>query len=252
MDLFCVGPIARYVEDVALALPVISGPDWVDPYAVPAPLGDPGAVAPGGLRVGWFADDPRLDVSAQTRAALAAAVSALADAGAATVEVGAPWDEDPTALFFACVAADGGVQLRADVGEAGAHVPQFQALIEAVGRARPTAAGWFAVQRRVFALRARLRALAASVDVLLCPVVPGPAPRHGEPPGGPVAAGEDPYRAFDYVHLLALGGLPAASVPAGSQDGMPLGVQVAAAPFREDRVLAAAAAIEARLRPGPG
>ncbi len=42
MDLFCVGPLARYVEDIALVLPVISGPDGVDPYAVPAPLGDPG------------------------------------------------------------------------------------------------------------------------------------------------------------------------------------------------------------------
>ena len=247
MDLFCVGPIARYVEDVALALPVIAGPDWIDPYAVPAPLGDPGGVALEGLRVGWFADDPRLEVSAETRAALAAAVAALADAGARPVEVRAPWDEDPTALFFACVAADGGAQLRTDVGTGGEHVPQFQALIDAVERSPPAAADWFAVQRRVFALRARVRALAASTDVLLCPVVAGPAPRHGEPPGPPVAAGGDPYRAFDYVHLMALGGLPAASVPAGSQDGLPLGVQVAAAPFREDRVLAAAAAIESRL-----
>ena len=65
----------------------------------------------------------------------------------------------------------------------------------------------------------------------------------------PAAAGEDPYRAFDYVHLLALGGVPAASVPAGTQDGLPLGIQVAAAPFREDLVLAAAGAIESRLGP---
>jgi amidase len=233
---------------VALALPIISGPDWIDPYAVPAPLGDPGTVALDGLRVGWFADDPRLAVSRATHDALAGAVGALAGAGAQVTELGAPWDEDPTALFFDCVAADGGAQLREDLGSVERHVPQFQALIDAVERVEQSAAGWFALQRRVFALRRRVRELAASVDVLLCPVVAGPAPRHGESPGPPMPEPE-PYRAFDYVHLIALAGLPAASVPAGREDGLPIGVQVAAGPFREDVVLAAAAVIELRLGP---
>jgi len=57
------------------------------------------------------------------------------------------------------------------------------------------------------------------------------------------------YRAFDYVHLLALAGLPVASVPAGVEAGLPIGVQVAAGPFREHVLLAAAAAIEARVTP---
>jgi len=59
----------------------------------------------GELRVGWFANDPRLDVSAATHAALARASDALRDAGAQVIEVQAPWDEDPTELFFGCVAA---------------------------------------------------------------------------------------------------------------------------------------------------
>ena len=111
----------------------------------------------------------------------------------------------------------------------------------------PRAAEWFSVQARVFALRAAVRALASEVDVLLCPVVAGSAPRHGEPPGGLPQERYGEFRAFDYVHLIALGGLPAASVPAGREDGLPIGVQVAAAPYREDLVLAAAAALEAAL-----
>jgi amidase len=79
-------------------------------------------------------------------------------------------------------------------------------------------------------------------------VVAGPAPRHGELPGAPPPSGDE-YRAFDYVHLLALAGLPAASVPAGSEDGLPIGVQVAAGPFCEHVLLAAAAALEARVDP---
>lgn len=249
MDLFCVGPIARYVEDVVLVLPIISGPDWIDPHAVPAPLGDPSDVAVGDLRVGWFANDPRLDVSAATHAALARASDALRDAGAQVIEIQAPWDEDPTELFFGCVAGDGGDQLRSDLGADGRRHPRFQAFIDAVGTCRPSAGDWFAVQRRVYDLRARMRALATSVDVLLCPVVAGPAPLHGETPGVAAIGEGNDYRAFDYVHLLALAGLPVASVPAGLEAGLPIGVQVAAGPFREHVLLAAAAAIEARVTP---
>ncbi len=248
MDLFCVGPIARFTEDIGLVLPVISGPDWQDPYAVPAPLRDPAAVNLKGLRVGVFADDPQLGVSCGTLAALARAGRVLAEAGAAVEEVAAPWDDDPTELFFACVAADGGAQVRADLAAAqGRHHPLMSGLLDAVSARRPTASEWFSVQARVFALRAAVRAMASEVDVLLCPVVAGPAPHHGQPPGGlpPEQYGE--FRAFDYVHLIALGGLPAASVPAGREGGLPIGVQVAAAPYREDLVLAAGAALEAAL-----
>jgi Asp-tRNA(Asn)/Glu-tRNA(Gln) amidotransferase A subunit family amidase len=248
MDLFCVGPLARYVEDIALVMPLITGPDGVDPFCVPAPLGDPRSVDVSGLRVGVFADDPRLSVTGGTLCALARAARTLGDAGADVVEVSAPWDDDPTDLFFECVAADGGAQVRADLEAAGGrHHVLMMELVAAVGARSPRAQDWFEVQARVFALRRAVRALASSVDVLLCPVVAGPAPLHGEPPGGLPRASYGEYRAFDYVHLMALGGLPACSVPVGGEGGLPVGVQVAAAPWREDLVLAAAAALEARL-----
>src|SRR6202035_5439405 len=96
-------------------------------------------------------------------AALARAADALRDAGAQVLEVHPPWDEDPTELFFACVAADGGAQLRDGLGAGVRHHPRFQALIDAVERNHLSAGDWFAVQRRVYGLRARMRALAASV-----------------------------------------------------------------------------------------
>jgi amidase len=45
------GPLARYVEDLALILPILAGVDWSDPAIVPMPLGDPQAVPLKGLRV---------------------------------------------------------------------------------------------------------------------------------------------------------------------------------------------------------
>jgi Asp-tRNA(Asn)/Glu-tRNA(Gln) amidotransferase A subunit family amidase len=246
MDLFCVGPIARSVDDLALALRVISGPDGVDPFAVPAPLRDHRAVELAGLKVGVFADDPRLVVTPGTLAAVERAAGILSDLGASVDQVSAPWQDDPTELFFTCVAADGGAQLRADLAAAnGQHHWLMTELLAAVSEHALSAAEWFSAQRRIYALRHAVRALAEQVDVLICPVVAGPAPRHGEPPGGLPKERYNEFRGFDYVHLIALGGLPAASVPVGSEDGLPVGVQVAAAPYREDLVLAAAAGLEA-------
>jgi Asp-tRNA(Asn)/Glu-tRNA(Gln) amidotransferase A subunit family amidase len=246
MDLFCVGPIARFAEDISLVLPLISGPDWIDPYAVPAPLRDHRRVELATLKIGWFTDDPRVSVTPGTKAAVAAAADALSGIGAEVREISAPWEEDPTELFFACVAADGGVQLRGDLAAAGGrHHPLMRELMAAVSERSPAAADWFGAQERIHRLRCSVRALVDEVDVLLCPVVAGPAPRHGQPPAGLPQESYGQFRAFDYVHLVALGGLPAASVPVGQEDGLPVGVQVAAAPYREDIVLAVAAALEA-------
>jgi Asp-tRNA(Asn)/Glu-tRNA(Gln) amidotransferase A subunit family amidase len=247
MDLYCVGPIARFVADVALALAVIAGPDGVDPYAPPVRLAKGPPPDPAGMRVGWLAESPRVEISSGTASAVDAAVEALAEAGATTRRVEPPWDPDPTALFLSAIAADGGAQMRRDVaGAGGEHHPEFAALLETMAARALSAEAWFVLQGEVFALRAAVRALFDDVDVLVCPVAAGPAPPHGRAPGpGGDADDAGLPHAFDFVHLIALAGLPAVSVPVGSEDGLPVGVQVAGPPFREDVVLAVAGALEA-------
>jgi amidase len=241
MDMYCVGPLARFVEDLELVLPVIAGPDGADPYAVPMPLTTERPDADE-LRVGWFASSPDVTVTPGTEAAVTAAAASLADAGAAIRSIDPPWEPSPTELFMAAVVADGGAQARADVAAAGGrHHPQFRDFLDAAAERALSAAEWFALQRDIFGLRAAVRRLFAGLDILLCPVVAGPAPRHGEPPAGLPREEYGRYRAFDFFHLVAIAGLPAASVPVGSEDGLPIGVQVVGAPFREDLVLTAAA-----------
>jgi amidase len=244
MDLYCVGPLARYAQDLELILPVIAGPDGIDPYAVPAPLVS-GRSDPAELRVGWFLDSPRVRSTPGTRATVAAVVGSLEDAGASVRAVEPPWDPDPTDLFMTAVVADGGAQARADVADAGGrHHPQFKSFLDAAPERTLTAEGWFAVQRDILDLRTKTRQLFTALDILICPVVAGPAPRHGEPPAGLPREEYGRYRAFDFVHLVAIGGLPAASVPAGTEDGLPVGVQVVGPPFREDLVLTVASLLE--------
>jgi hypothetical protein len=43
------GPLARYVEDLDMMLPIIGGSDGVDPFAYDLPVGDPRATNVTGL-----------------------------------------------------------------------------------------------------------------------------------------------------------------------------------------------------------
>ncbi len=250
MDFTCVGPMARHVEDLALLLPVIAGADGIDPYAVDAPLAAPPALDGRRLRVAWYDRHPDApEPTAGTRAAVRAAVEALAAAGHDVREIEPPrvgGERTATTLFFAAAGADGGAGMRDAVAAAGGrHHPQFQALLDGAAAAPTVTAGaYLALQEEVFGFRARVRALAAEHDVILSPVVAGPAPRHGEAPAGVPAEDYLRYESFEFCHLNAVAGLPAASVPVAVEDGLPVGVQVAAAAFREDLVLAVAALLE--------
>ncbi len=247
-DLMCVGPMARHVSDLHLLLQIIAGPDDIDPYTAPVPLGEPGAVALAGLRVGWFDNDGITPVSAATSAAVNAAATVLAAAGAEVRAADMPDLAAATPLFFALAGADGGTRTRADLqGADGRHHAQFAHLLAGFGAALQLA-DFFALQRRVFDFRARLRGyMQAHYDVLLAPVTTGPAPRHGEASRGVPQAEYFTYRGFNYSHAFSLAGLPVAVVPAGVEDSLPLGVQVIARPWREDVALAAAACIERSL-----
>lgn len=111
---------------------------------------------------------------------------------------------------------------------------------------------------------------AGDYDLVLCPALPLPAPPHDQTPQIP--------HAFASVTLFNLLGLPAGVVPvttvrsgeesqgarttdrwrraAGMAErgsvGLPVGVQLAARPWREDLVLAAMTAIEAHVTGQPG
>jgi len=76
-------------------------------------------------------------------------------------------------------------------------------------------------------------------DVILCPVNPYPALPHGSWPQ------EDILPSFSYTAAYNLTGWPGAVVRAGtSPEGLPIGVQVVARPWREDVALAVAKHIE--------
>jgi fatty acid amide hydrolase len=107
-----VGPLARTVDDVALALEILNGgrAPAVEP---PRPLGDPAAVDIARLRVAYYTDDGTFAVSPAVRRAVVEAAGHLAGRGAQVAEWRPPAVGDAVALLFGIVSADGGRGLRA-------------------------------------------------------------------------------------------------------------------------------------------
>jgi Asp-tRNA(Asn)/Glu-tRNA(Gln) amidotransferase A subunit family amidase len=246
LDMVCIGPMARSVEDVALLLRTIAGRDGADPFVGAAGYrGDHRAVSPSSLRVGFYAQDGVWPATRATDAAVRRAAEALAAAGADVVEVVPPPLEEATDLFFRMMAADGGARARADLAPAeGRHTDQMLFVLELIEEFAVSAAGLFELMQRWASLRSGLQQFAAAYDVVLSPVTPAPAPLHGCQPGDEPL---ESYAAWSNVMAYSIAGLPAAVVPVGEERGLPLGAHVAAAPFRDHVALAAAAAIEEAL-----
>ena len=237
-----IGPLARYVEDLALSLPLICGPDGEDPYAVPVPLGDPGAVDPAGLRIAWYDDNGIVTAHADIRRVVAETAQALAADGLRVeqkllpetrrlVDLTTEFRETTNAGFIRRLlerhgTAQTGDQLKGYLTEAGLananHVDP--ALLEAIDAAR-----------------GRVLAFFADYDAILCPASFAIARPHG-------ASHADSFDEWGYMQIYNLLGWPGLSVRAGSSaDGMPVGVQVVSAPWREDVALALGARIEALM-----
>src|SRR5258706_4706571 len=80
-----VGPMARFVNDLALVMPILCGPDGVDSNVIPMP---PKRRRPKlrGLKVAYYTDDGISPASKPTADAVRAAVKALSEAGCRVVE----------------------------------------------------------------------------------------------------------------------------------------------------------------------
>jgi Asp-tRNA(Asn)/Glu-tRNA(Gln) amidotransferase A subunit family amidase len=246
LDMSTLGPMAASVDDLALLLPLIVGPDDVDPLAGADPRRDPRDVAIAGLRVGFYVGDGVSTATVGTRAAVERAAHALADAGAHVDQATPPPLVDVPEIAFRMMAADGGARARADLAPAGGrHVEQMTRLLEDIAPFELSAAGFFELMERWAGLRSSIRRFVATFDVVLCPVAAGPAPLHGCRPSddGELTSYDDYAHSFAY----AIAGLPSASVPAGGERGLPIGVQVVAHAFRDDVALAAASYLESAL-----
>lgn len=240
--LFQIGPMARFVEDLILTLPIIAGVDWRDPAIVPMPLGDPRAVNLKSLRVAFHTDNGIVSPTPETVRVVKAAVKSLSDVGVA-VEEGRPADiEQAYEIFLNLFGADGGAGMQMLLQMAGTTEthPLIQRLLELIRpRAMSTAEfGGMLVKWDMW--RSAMLSFLEKYDVIICPVNAYPAMPHDTTFDKPPA--------FSYTMTYNLTGWPGVVVRGGtSPEGLPIGVQMVARPWREDVALAVAQHIETAL-----
>jgi amidase len=225
----CLGPMARDLGDLELALQVIAGPDGRDGDVPPVPLQATAPPAVGELRLAVAPTVPGATVSAAMRGEVERVAAAASDAGA-RVEERLP-DVDWDALY-----------------------PLFGELLMAITGAldpgsEPRSLAWYltALERRDV-LIAAWEAYFAGLDGLIFPAAMTTAFPHC-PPGSEIDVDGTPvpYREIGMVYAFSnLTGLPALAVPSGHDaGGLPAGIQIAGARWSEMRLLAVAGALQA-------
>jgi amidase len=238
-DLNVVGPMARDVVDLEMALDILAGADGHRAPGWRLQLPAARAKTLSELRFALWLDDSTYPVEAEVRSVLEAAVTAVRWAGARIVDV-----RPPVAL--------------PDL--VGLHKELLYPLMARSSKLLHR--DWLSANEKREQLRARVADFFREIDALLMPVavVPAIAHNHDEPLARRkihMDGGTRPYLdMFGWVGLATVAYLPATVVPVGrTPSGLPVGIQIVG-PYLEDRTtLAAARCVEELLGgfvPPPG
>jgi amidase len=233
------GPLARRVADLRVALAIMAGADWRDPWSVPVPVQATGDQR---VRIALVPDPSPGGTAPEVQHAVLMVGAVLADEGYLVEEVEPPGIEEAAAVWLDILKADMETAMETMQPPWGVEQATFVERLFAL-------AGPPALVRTLEAYVARIRlqrawgAFLNDGRVIVAPV-------YG---GLPFAARDslaDVAGTFGRMSITtacnALG-LPAVAVPGGLAEGLPIGVQVIGAGFQEEACLRVAEAIESRV-----
>ncbi len=242
-----VGPLARTIRDVYELFRVVAGWEPGDPMAAPIPTGAlDEALGDRAIRIGFFEDDGRTMVTAETREAVRAAARAAGRAGH-HVEPFRPEGLDKARQLWDIFFAEVGLTLLGEtLNGAERALPILKAFLKGAAPHPPlTSSGFIHAWIERDEARANLLRQMETYRVLICPVAAIPAFRHGARKWKVDGTDVEYLDAMSYTHWFNILGNPAVVVPVGkSAEGLPIGVQVVGRPFEEEVILAVAAQIE--------
>src|SRR5437667_7407284 len=242
-----VGPMARTVGDLKVLFEVMQGPDYGDPSSAPVPVRWPGEDELKKIRVGYFEDDGRTPVTAETRTAVESAAQALRRAGFKVERFRPEGLELARQLWWNFFGIAGGMLLGPMTkGREADLSPILKEFLSWVA-AEPTHTGHTLLDAWIQRDLVRMQVFQQMRDypILLSPVAAVPAFRHGERSWKIDGQTVRYLDAWSYTEWFNLLGTPAAVVPvAQSAEGLPIGVQISGLPWEEETVLAVAAALE--------
>lgn len=232
------GPMARYVQDLKLVLPYLSGPDGRSPYTPPVAIGPSEPLSE--LRIAYFTENGFTPVEKEIQNVVKNAATSLAD-DVKSVRQARPdmvqyafnlhWD-----LFLG---GDRGKRFRQGMQALG--ITEFSwEMQEFLRQADACELTTTELQQRMADIdkyRINMLNFMKDFDVLISPVFPKPAKIHG--------IGLKEIRDFSYAMAHNLTGWPTVSVRCGtSKEGLPIGVLVAAKPWKDTTALNVAERLE--------
>lgn len=236
-----IGPMARRVEDLWTMMPILVGMDGLDRTVAPMRYGDPAQVPLRDLRVAYFTDNGIAAADAETRAVVETAAKALASEVRSVEECRPAGIEESYELEMKMIGPDGGDGLRdylKDIGSMRLH-PLLEGWLRKLEPYRTDVAGFADYWASLDKFRDRMYAFGNRFDAVLSPVASRPAIPHG------MSIDDEVFRGFSYTMTYNVCGWPAAVVRCGTSAGrLPIGVQIAANPWREDVALALARILE--------
>lgn len=252
-----IGPLARNVADAALVLDIMAGRDDLDGTTIERDEQSYTAVSDElkGKKIGIIKEYMGEGLSADVRAVIEQAIEKLKAAGAEITEVSLPSLPMALAVYYIICPAELSSNLgRYDGQRYGYHAPEAANLDESYTQSRGIGFGkeakrrimigtyvlssgyYDAYYKRAQIVRTKLikefEAAFEQVEFLLGPVAPTTAFKIGE-------NASDPLQMYlsDVMTVGAnLAGTPAISLPAGIQQGLPVGLQLMG-PQRGDREL---------------
>ena len=242
------GPMTRTAADSSLMLSVVARPDARDGYAGTACPIDWLATGPRnleGMRIAYSRDLGYVSVAPDILRVVDAAVERLKSLGAEVVEID-PGFDSPKATFDTLWHA-GASRLLDGLNDArrDALDPGLRAIAEH-GKTL-TLTDYLVAREARTALTAHMAEFHREFDLLVTPTLPlSPfAAGHDVPPGSDYVDWVD-WTPFSYPFNLTQ--QPAASLPCGLDDhGLPVGLHLVGPRYRDDRVMAVARLLEARL-----
>ena len=258
IDLLVCGPMARYAEDLALAMEVLAGPEPRDAPAWRLELPPPRHERLSDYRIAVLDEEPVCPISGAVKAAIAHTADVCEQAGASVERgVALPFDSRSAHRTYLTL-------LRGALAGAISKA-QFDEELDFANRARDDSSyrtliacafvqrhrDWLITDAQRLSLRKAWSHFFSRYDALLCPIAPTPAWPHDSRDRYErtidVAGTDISY--FDQIHWAGvpiLSYLPATTIPAQrSDEGLPIGVQILADYLQDHTALGLARLIEA-------
>ncbi len=241
------GPMARYVKDLDYLAPIMAGPDFKDAAVVPMPWPDYGQVDLSKLKVAFFPENGVAKTSDETKATIKKAAKWMSEVSMDVIE-DCPKDllVELGTIRRDLIIGDSWEWLRRATERAGSKT-YGESLRQRLETAGPpiTTAEYSKLLEMQDANRSKMLQWFSQYDVIICPATSSPA--------GEINGSYDPESRYmdnpgeSYTKPFNTCGWPASVVRCGTDThGLPIGVQIAAHPWREDVSLAVAKYLESK------